>query len=349
MTLFALIAATFTFSATATGVEKGAVAEFFLVGKGSDRDYEAVFHLDGSVDEFCRGLESAGFPRGKPECSRTCTLWPVGCTVTLKPAFEEFVECKLPEGLASAPIIYTGGTRLANGACEAETNMPLSVFAFYSLAQSPLVFGAHYDQSTVYNCFFTKKSLAKGTRVEFTLSLDEKSMPKPLSYTIRPGQASETLQAMKQASEKGELDVRVDFDPELTVAEAKTVANALAVIDSPRVKINGCAHGRLFYRAFLPLVKWQDRQERLLQPFELTVGATNELVYIESDWKVEGSDPRLIPHKIPFADAKSHKDVNTCFIYAQPETKLEKIYAAMNQLKDSFVHTWYIFDVNNVK
>ena len=344
MIFLPLIAATFTFSATATGVEKGGVAEFFLVGKGSDRDYEAVFQLDGSVDEFCRGLESAGFLRGKPECNRTCTLWPIGCTVTLKPALDEFVECKLPEGVLSAPIIYTGGTRLANGVCEAETNMPLSVFAFYSLAQSPFVFGAHYDQGAVYNCFFTKKSLAKGTRVEFTLSLDEKSMPKPLSYTIRPGQASEALQAMKKASENGEIDVRVDFDPELTVAEAKTVANALAVIDSPRVKINGCADGRLFYRAFMPLVKWQDRQERLLQPFELTVGATNELVYIESDWKVEGLDPRLIPHAIPFTDAKSHKDVDTCFIYAHPKTKLEKIYAAMNQLKDSSVRTWYVYE-----
>ena len=58
--LSALLAASFTFTATATGVEKGAAVEFVFAGPNTDRDYETMFVIDGSVDEFCAKLEKAG-------------------------------------------------------------------------------------------------------------------------------------------------------------------------------------------------------------------------------------------------------------------------------------------------
>ena len=344
MTFLTLIAAAYTFTATATGVAKGTPIEFAFVGSGSDRDYEAMFVLDGSVDDFCQGVEKAGLPRGKPENVRSCTMWPVGCTVSIQPPLGDFIETHLTDGLPLENLVYTGGLRLPSGVCDATTNMPMSVLSYYSLSQSPLAFAMHYDQSAVYNCHLAKKELKKGTTVKFTLAWDEKTMPKPLSYTVKPGQSAEMIRKVRELARKDELDLTVDFSPELTVKEAVAVANALAVLDSKRVKINGCAPGHLFYRAFLPAIKWLDRQERLVQPFELTVGATNRLVYVAADWSVEGPDPKLTPQSISFQDAKRKTDTDTCFIYTSATNRLASVYAAMCQLKDSSVRTWYVFE-----
>ena len=46
----AILAASMTFTATATGVEKGTPVEFVFAGGNTDRDYETMFLIDGSVD-----------------------------------------------------------------------------------------------------------------------------------------------------------------------------------------------------------------------------------------------------------------------------------------------------------
>ena len=90
------------------------------------------------------------------------------------------------------------------------------------------------------------------------------------------------------------------------------------------------APGRLFYRAFLPLVKWLDRKERLVQPFELTVGMTNSLVHIDEDWSVEGDDPKLTPQAISFDQVGKFPNTETCFIYVAPSSRLSSVYQAMS-------------------
>ena len=342
--MLSLLAATFTFTATATGVGKGTPVEFMFVGPGSDRDYEAMFVLDQSVDDFCKGLEKAGIPRGKPVDVATCNLWPVGVPLTLKPAMTDFVESKMPPELPLGEIIYTGGTRLKDGSCEANTNMPLSVFSTYTLAQSPLVFDGIYDQGNVYNCHLAKE-VKKGTRVSFSLTWDDETKTKPLLVTFKPKKATEALREISLEALHGPVEVLADFDPELTIEEAVFISRALAEkIDSVHVKFNGHRPGHLFYRAFLPLQKWTDRQERLTQPFELELLESSErLVYIEEDWSVEGNDPKLTPKAISYAEAKNYTKTDTCFIYANAYTKLKRVYEAMAKLKDSQVKVWYVF------
>jgi len=343
MTFLSLLAASFTFTATATGVEKGTPIEFPFVGEGSDRTYEALFVIDGSVDAFCRGLEAAGCLRGKPENVKDCILWPVGCQVSFTPSLDDYLESHLTDGESLAPTIYTGGLRLPDGRCDAETNMPMSVFSAYSLAQSPVVFGAHYEQGAVYHCHIAKQKIEKGTRVSFTLSWKPSSRPTPLSLVVRPGNATEVIRSLKNAAATNEVDALIDFDGSLTVSEAKTVAEALAVVDSHRVKINGVRAGHLYFRAFLPMVKWRDRQERLVQPFELTLAETNKLIHVDEDWSVEGLDPKLTPHEIRFSDASQYPNTDTCFIFAKSDDRLSKIYKVMEDMNCTKVSTWYIF------
>ena len=344
MILSSLLAAALTFTATATGVDKGTSVEFLFVGKNSDRDYEAMFVVDGSVDEFCRKAEAAGLPRGKPTDVVNCRMWPSGCKVTFDPPLERFVQVKMPEGYPSAPFVYTGGTRDQKGHCVADSEMPASVVSFYSLSQSPVVLNGIYEQGAVYGAFTAKEKLENGAKVSFTLSWDEKSLPRHLDLVANAGNAVQLINTLREASSLGEVDATIAFDENLTVLEAKSVANALTAIDSSRVKINGTSN--IFYRAFMPLVKWRDRQERLQQPFELTLedNGQEKLVFIKEDWSVEGNDPKLTPEVISFADAAQYSRTDTCFIYAASTEKLSRIFNVMAKLRGTKVRNWYVFE-----
>ena len=336
-----ILAATLTFTATATGVEKGTAVEFAFAGRNTDRDYETMFLIDDSVDAFCRKLEQAGFPRGKPTDTSACDLWPVGCPIAFDPPLTNFISVTLPQGIAAAHPIYTGGTRLEDGRCEAGSEMPASVFSLYSLAQSPIVFDGIYEQGSVYGSFTVRKTIKKGERLSFTISTVSEILPKSLHLTVRPGNSSEILNRLKSESEKGAVDVLIGFSDELTVAEASAMANALSVVDSARIKINGFSN--IFYRAFLPLVKWRDRKERLAQPFELTIGTPDRLVYIDEDWSVDGPDPKLTPQELAFEEAAKHPKTDTCFIFATANTTIARVVSAMTKLRGSQVRNWYVF------
>lgn len=344
MTLLPLIAAAYTFTATATGLDEGAPVEFFFAGEGTDRDYETLFVVKEGVGEICRQMEKAGIPAGKAVDLTKCVVWPVGCPVRLTPGIEDFLEISLPEGFERASIIYTGGLRDLSGAVIASTNMPMSLFALYSMPESPMVFNGIFDQGTVYNSFRTKKKFKKGDKVSFTLTWDEKEMPRSVAFTVKPGKGADLIGELKKLAAVSEIDVMVNFDPEMTVEEAQRVSLALSTVDSRPVKINGRVNDTLFFRAFLPLEKWRDRRERLVQPFELTLSDNgDELFYIEENWKVEGIDPKLTPKKITFDEAKNYKRTNTCFIYVDKGTKISRIEEAMKKFTGLKILNWYVF------
>jgi hypothetical protein len=339
-----ILAAVYSFSATATGVDKDTPLEFFFVGKNSDRAYEAMFVLDEPIDEFCRNLEKAGFPRGKPINSENCVLWPTGCEVVLDPPIGKFVKSVLPEGLTMPSVIYTGGSREADGKCTAGENMPGAVFALYDCPQSALQFNGSFEQSVAYGWHTALETVKKGTKVQFNISWDEKTVCQTAKLEFKPGNYAEVLKKLKELSQKGEVDALISFSGELTAKEAVAAANALQIIDSPRVKINGRTDGGLFYRAFLPLVKWQDRKERLTQPFELSlIGDSETIFFIDEDWSVEGNDPKLTEKKIEYSDLAKYPQTDTCFITVGMNEKLSRVYGAMARFKKSNVKNWYVF------
>ncbi len=339
-----LLAASLTFTATATGVEKGTPIEFFFAEKDSDRAYETMFLLDESIGALCARLENAGMPKGSAVSVRDCNLWPVGCRVTFTPAMSEFIETKWPKDIEPSDFVYTGGTRNEKGGLDADTIQPLAFCALYTIGQAPILHNTLYHQGDVYGAHTAKVSLEKGEKKTFSLTWDAKTFPQRFETTFKPGNASEQISRIQEVAVKGDVEVLVDLDPSLTVGEAQRVSKALAIVDSVHVKINGCKPGRLFYRAFLPNEDWRDRQKRMAQPFELTIGAaTNSFMFIEEDWTVEGIDPKLTPKEIPYADAAKHERTDTCFIFASKETKLERLMAAMAELKGAKILNWYIF------
>jgi len=342
MILSVLLSATFTFNVTATGVEKGTAVEFIFAGPKTDRAYESMFVLDESVDSFCARLESS-VPKGMPVDASTCRLWPTGCRIRFDPPLENFISIDLPEGSQRPVPIYTGGSRRKDGSPEAADTMPSAVFAAYSLAQSPIVYTEPFEQGAVYGRFTAVSTIEKGKRFTFSVVIDEMSLPRRLELTAEKGNLRELLQRLRTESNEGEIDVTISFSDALTLEEAVSVSQALSVVDSTRVKINGVKN--IFYRAFLPLEKWRDRQERLHQPFELTLhdNGTDELLFIDEDWTVEGNDPKLTPRSITYDQATRHPNTDTCFVYASPTQTVSRIVHAMRQLSSSRVTNWYVF------
>ena len=338
--LASILAAAFTFTATATGVDKGTSIEFMFAARGTDRDYESMFVIDEPVSEFCRRLESAGLPRGRPVDQDKCRLWPSGCSITFQPALSTFVK---GTPLVDAPFVYTGGTRDAKGRCEADDEMPMALVANYTLPQAPFVHDGIFEQGAAYGRFTAVETLKKGQKVEFTISWDEKTLPKQMDLVAKSGHLPELIKALRQAADAGEIDVCVAFDGDLSVSEATAVANALSSIDSSRVKINGCSN--IFYRAFQPLVKWLDRKERLQQPFELSLypDGSEKLLFIDEDWSVPGDDPKLTPQEITVQQAVSKVKTDTCFIFVDPSEKVSRVLTAMKRLNGTKVKNWYVF------
>ena len=342
--LLSCLAAAFTFTASATGVAKGTTVEFLFVGSDSDRGYEAMFTLDMPVADFARSLEKAGLKLGQPLDPARCQVWPVGTFVTIEPGLSRFLDIDTDDGFGVKRIVYTGGRRAPDGTPEAAGEMPASVFSLYSLGQSLFLPDGILDQGDVYGKFRARESLKKGERHAFTISWNDADCPRHVDIVVKPGEEAGLVKKLKSESESSDIDVLASFDGELTVAEAIQFAKALDLVDSVRVKITGCRPDSLFFRAFLPLVKWTDRQNRMVQPFELSVGPeSDELVFVEEDWTVEGDDPKLTPKKISFSEAPLKTKTDTCFIYASSTMKLARIYAAMKKLNGSKVRKWYVF------
>lgn len=344
MLVASLIAAAYTFTASATGVAKGDPVEFLFTGKGSDRDYEAMFQLDRPLDVLCSDLEKAGLIRGRPVSVRDCILWPEGCRVRLEPDFAEFIAVELPDGIPAAPLIYCGGTRNEKGGPLAAEDQPNAFLAFYSLDQAPFQFDALYHQGDVYGAFKAKKSLKKGDQVKFTISWDDGYQPSRISVCFKPGQLKDGIASIRSAADKGQVSVKVSLDPELSVGEAQAVAQALRTIDSPAVKINGIDSGDFFYQAFLPEIKWTDRQQRMQQPFEIRFSADGKpnILYIAEDWTVPGDDPKLTEQPITVDELVKFPKTNTAFIFAKASEKI----GLLQDLKRKFPQTvlnWYVF------
>ena len=339
-----LLAASLSFTATATGVGKGAPVEFAFAGKNSDRDYETMFLLEEPVASLCSRLEEAGMPRGKATDLERCVLWPVGCELSFCPSLTNFITSTLPQDLAKSPPVYAGGCRNEKGTPVANDEMPQAFFSHYTLSQSPIVFSEPYNQGDVYGAHVAAVGMKKGQKVVFTVSWDEKTLPRHMDVDVSATNAPSVLSTLLSEAKNGELDVTVTLDPSMTVSEAVMAAKALSQLDSRRIKLNGFPDGGLFYRAFLPDESWTNRAARLVQPFELTIdGDHDRLVVVDEDWSVEGLDPKLTAHEIPFSEAPQRTKTDTCFIYARPDTRLSRVFAAKQKLKSCHVVNWYVF------
>lgn len=342
---------TVTFTATSTDCGLDSQLEFLFVGPKSDHGYEAMFVTDASVADFVRAFDEIGLPVGSPVDEAHSAYWPVGNSLVLDPAFDTLVKETRQEAVPA--VIYTGGTRDANGAPEAETNMPSAVFALYNCAQSLLQLDDSLDQSATYGRFHPAVKIPQGERRTFKLTWKGTNDYERVVLKLTAGNMGEEFRRLKERSDAHTLVVKPDFDGEMTIESAKAAANALALIDSARIKINGFREGQFFYRAFLPREQWRDRKERLAQPPEIHCRADGTCVVtrITEDWSDESSlDPKLIVEDHgPLAREEAARLASSfagktfsILVFAPPSTRLAELYA-LRAAADAKIINWYVF------
>ena len=198
-----------SFTATATGVAKETPVEFMFVGKGSDRDYEAMFILDEPIAALADALEKSGIPRGCPTDLSVCRLWSVGVPLTLSPALDDYVERQPIEGESYPPIVYTGGARADDGKPMAEKEMPQAVLALFDCAQSILHYDGILPQGVVYGKQLARQELKKGDRRTFKLAWDGRNRVRSINLEITPGNLAQAIRRLRDESASGPLDVTV--------------------------------------------------------------------------------------------------------------------------------------------
>ena len=298
-----------TFSAKATGLTTDVPVEFLFAGPDSDRDYESLFLTDDRMPEIVAAFKKAGIPPGKCYDTEKCNLWPTGPVVTFEPAISTLVKVKDGVDYRLPDFIWCGG----NG----NYDMPAAVLAMYTCGQSLFTLDDSLDQSLAYGRFVARRQWQKGDAINVKVTWNGKTT----------------------------TDITPDFPADKTVAEAVKVATAIQQIDSREHKVNGYREGQFFYQAFLPKEQWRDRKERLLQPVEVRVSATNVVcTVIDEDWKVEGTDPRLIPHDEPFEKAFDPKKGNTVFFYCPADTRLSRLYELKKRIPPEFINFYVYVD-----
>lgn len=341
-----------TFSLVSTDCGLDAQLEFLFVGPTSDRDYESMFVTEASVQEIAEAFDKAGFPRGVALDVGKCRFWPVGNAVEMEPSFTNLVREMRGEPLPK--VIYTGGFRDAAGVPDAQTNMPSAVFALYNCGQSLITLNDTLEQSVTYGRFQPAVKIPKGEKRTVTFTWKGNVDTERFTLALKPGNLLAATTTLKEKSAARELDVLTDFSPELTVKEANQCAQALALLDSTRIKLNGFSEGQVFFRAFLPMEKWRDRKERLAQPPEVHFNADGSVLVNEilEDWSgdEETVDPKLSVKAHPCADFVSAAQLcdklsartQTILIFTSPETKLADIYAFRKGMKTPPLN-WYVF------
>lgn len=322
--------------------------EFFIAGPESDHDYESMFLLENSVQELAEAFAKAGFPLGTPTDYKICRFWPVGDDVAFEPDIWSFIRDMRDE--RKADILFTGGTRGADGMPEAATNMPQAVFALYDCSQSLFQFDDALGQSDTYGRFRPKVKIPQGEKRTLTVTWKGGGRHEKFDLRLEPGALTNTIALIREkASGDKELDVTTFFSPDMTIKEARDFATALAMVDSYRVKLNSFADGQFFYRAFMPLERWRDRKERLTQPYEVRLdeNGTPSLTVIQEDWTTDSdsTDPLLIVNdNVDFASlaGATGQTPDTCLIFASAGTTLSKVFAVRKLLPPS-VKNFYVY------
>lgn len=150
--------------AEATGLDAGAIAEFLLVGEGSEKDYEALAVAFARGGDLVRGLEFIGVPRGRPVNSAACQFWPRGERVRATVRVLGSDEAKAwplqscladkrkdmspPDTFVAVGSCWTGGA--ANATCLADEASPGGLIATYNERTVVLDVPSQSPQGEVY-------------------------------------------------------------------------------------------------------------------------------------------------------------------------------------------------------
>ena len=330
-----------------TGTQTNSICEFYLITLNSGHDYEAVFQTHAFASDIVRAFEFLGVPAGRPVDYPKMRYWSAGERIAATasvaggpavPLGSLAADAATGKSFDAQEFIYLGGTRLADGSLDVDSQGPGSIVPDYNEPQSVFDIPAKAPQSVVY----TKTVLSTNAAFEAFLPAvvtfaPEKRDPKLSSRRVaddellfhgdgfryctpRAPDCHETLlppgtppaDLVKRLSERvraEKRDVYLTFKwtPAVTLGALKNAATLLQTLDKDEtgIRVDAPPTGFPYYQFILPNEEWRDREKRLSQPCELRFAKAEDgavsatLVAIAENWEGESLKPTLVPEEIP--------------------------------------------------
>ena len=341
-------AGTVAVDAFTTGTQTNSICEFYLITLNSGHDYESVFQTFALASDVAKAFEFLGVPAGRPVDYTKMRFWSAGeriaatASVAGGPALPLgafAADAKTGETFDAQEFVYLGGTRLADGSLDADSQGPGSIVPDYNEPQSVFDIPAKAPQSVVY----TKTVLSTNALFEAYLPAvvtfapekrdpplsprrvaddDVVFDPKGFQYykndAIPDGAAAEAPTVVPPAvfvqdlskrvrDEKRDVYLSFRWTPGVTLASLKSAATLLQTLDKDEtgIRVDAPPPSFPYYQFILPNEEWRDREKRLSQPCELRFAKAEDgavsatLVAIAENWDGESLKPTLVPEEIP--------------------------------------------------
>ncbi|MBQ3811709.1 MAG: hypothetical protein II839_12940 [Kiritimatiellae bacterium] len=330
-----------------TGTLPGSICEFYFITLNSGHDYEAVFQTFAFASDVAKAFEFLGVPAGRPVDYPKMRFWSAGERVAAtasvdgapaRPLGAFAADAASGATLDAQAFVYVGGTRLADGSLDVDSQGPGSIVPDYNEPQTLFDIPAKAPQSVVYTKTVVSTNAAFAAFLPAVVTFAPEKREAPLSKrrvaddevlfhadgfrycTPRAADCHETLlppgtppaDLVKRLSERvrdEKRDVYLSFQwtPKTTLGALKNAATLLQSLDKDDtgVRVDAPPAGFPYYQFILPDEEWRDREKRLSQPCELRFakgedGAVSAtLVAIAENWEGESLKPTLVPEEIP--------------------------------------------------
>ena len=330
-----------------TGTAPGSICEFYLVTLNSGHDYEAVFQTFAFASDVAKAFEFLGVPAGRPVDYPKMRFWSAGERVAAtasvdgapaRPLGAFAADAASGATLDAQAFVYVGGTRLADGSLDVDSQGPGSIVPDYNEPQTLFDIPAKAPQSVVYTKTVVSTNAAFAAFLPAVVTFaPEKRDPKLSSRRVaddellfhgdgfryctpRAPDCHETLlppgtppaDLVKRLSERvraEKRDVYLTFKwtPAVTLGALKNAATLLQTLDKDEtgIRVDAPPAGFPYYQFILPDEEWRDREKRLSQPCELRFAKGEDgtvaatLVAIAENWEGESLKPTLVPEEIP--------------------------------------------------
>lgn len=296
-----------------TGTQPGSICEFYLITINSGHDYEAVFQTFALASDIAKAFEFLGVPAGRPVAYPKMRFWSAGERIAAtasvdgapaRPLGAFAADAKSGAAFDAQAFTYIGGTRLADGSLDVDSQGPGSIVPDYNEPQTLLDIPAKAPQSVVYTKTVVSTNAAFASFLPAVVTFAPEKRGAPLSprrvaddFVLFMGEAGafhyttprapdchENLLAdgsspsdlVKRLSgrahdEKRDVFLSFKWTPDTTLGALKNAATLLQSLDKDDtgVRVDAPPAGFPYYQFILPDEEWRDREKRLSQPCEL--------------------------------------------------------------------------------
>ena len=299
-----------------TGTAPGSICEFYLVTLNSGHDYEAVFQTFAFASDLAKAFAFLGVPPGRPVDYPKMRFWSAGERVAAtasvdgapaRPLGAFAARAGSGETLDAQAFVYVGGTRLADGSLDVDSQGPGSIVPDYNEPQTLFDIPAKAPQSAVYTQTVLSTNAAFAPFLPAVVTFAPEKREAPLSarrvandevlfhadgsphdgFRYCTPRAADCLQTLlppgtppadlvKRLSERvrdEKRDVYLSFrwTPKTTLGALRNAAALLQSLDKDDtgVRVDAPPAGFPYYQFILPDEEWRDRGKRLSQPCEL--------------------------------------------------------------------------------